>query len=79
MNREIRPELLQCMLDAGFSEAETETVRTGDCCAVFSMLEAHRRRLLCEVHDRERNIGIIDYIIYQLKKDLCAKESKNGD
>ena len=67
MNDNIRRNLI----DAGCDESFIEKF---DCCMCDrkqceKMLTQHRRKLLDEVHEKERNISCLDYFFYKMQKE----------
>lgn len=68
--------VIQNLKDAG-CDAETverflslmERERTAE---QLALLADHRRRLLDKVHQEERRIDCLDYLVYQMNKDKTA-------
>lgn len=65
--------VLQNLKDAGCDDAAVKTfmklVETGEKQKQYRLLEKHRRDLLEKVHNREKQIDCLDYLVFQMKKE----------
>lgn len=65
--------LVDNLRDAGCSKGQIEEFLAyfaqGKTGCQLSLLEEHRRRLLCRLHREERWIDCLDYLIYQIQRD----------
>ena len=63
-------EVIQNLKDAGCGKAAINSFmqyyRCGDMKEGFKILTLHRRKLLDEVHSRQKRIDCLDYLIYEL-------------
>lgn len=64
--------VLQNLKDAGCDDEVVKTfmklVETGEKQKQYRLLEKHRRNLLEKVHNREKQIDCLDYLVFQMKK-----------
>ena len=51
-------------------EAFLQELQNGQKSAGFKRLEAHRKTLLARLHQEQKCIDCLDYLIYQLKKNV---------
>lgn len=69
--------VLQNLKDAGCDDEVVKTfmklVETGEKQKQYRLLEKHRRGLLEKVHNREKQIDCLDYLVYQMKKEPAGK------
>lgn len=74
-----REAVIQNMLDAGCSRDTIEhcisCLDCGEKAALLERLEKHRKDLLQKVHEGEKQIGCLDYLVYQI--DCCNDDNKN--
>ncbi len=65
--------VLQNLKDAGCDDEVVKTfmelAETGEKQKQYRLLEKHRRDLLDKVHNRERQIECLDYLVFQMKKE----------
>lgn len=65
--------VLQNLKDAGCDDEVVKTfmelAETGEKQKQYRLLEKHRRDLLDKVHNRERQIDCLDYLVFQMKKE----------
>ena len=68
---------LQNLKDAGGDDEVVKTfmelAETGEKQKQYRLLEKHRRDLLEKVHNRERQIDCLDYLVFQMKKEPADK------
>lgn len=73
--------VLQNLKDAGCDDEVVKTfmelAETGEKQKQYRLLEKHRRDLLDKVHNRERQIECLDYLVFQMKKK-GDKEDPDG-
>lgn len=67
-------DIIQNLKDAGcdtdiISEF-VEDMKNGSMRSGFRLLESHRRFLLDEMHKEQKQIDCLDYLVYQLKKQV---------
>lgn len=67
MNENIRQNLIDAGCDEGFIEKFASCIFDERQCE--KMLAAHRRKLLDEVHAKERCISCLDYLVFMMKKE----------
>jgi len=64
--------VLQNLKDAGCDDEVVKTfmklAETGEKQKQYRLLEKHRRDLLEKVHNREKQIDCLDYLLFQMKK-----------
>ena len=64
--------LRQNLLDAGCGSDTIqqcmELVKKRECAKLLRLLSRHRRELLDTVHQNEKRIDCLDYLIYQIEK-----------
>lgn len=69
--------VLQNLKDAGCDDEVVKTfmelAETGEKQKQYRLLEKHRRDLLEKVHNRERQIDCLDYLVFQMKKEPADK------
>lgn len=74
--------VIQNLKDAGCSgECIEEYLLLADNGAVRAqlvLLEKHRKELLKAVHENEKKIDCLDYLIYQFRGSLKTKQEHNG-
>lgn len=63
----------QNLIDAGCDEEFIKQFSISDDKQCEKMLAAHRRELLNEVHEKERCISCLDYLVYTMKKERGVK------
>ena len=67
------------MKDAGCSEDTIQRFllcyQEDDIKGELKVLSNHRQALLDEVHKGQKEIDCLDYLVYQIEKDLKTKES----
>lgn len=65
--------VLQNLKDAGCDDEVVKTfmelAEAGEKQKQYRLLEKHRRDLLDKVHNRERQIECLDYLVFQMKKE----------
>ncbi len=65
--------VLQNLKDAGCDDEVVKTfmelVETGQKQKQYRLLEKHRRDLLDKVHNREKQIDCLDYLVFRMKKE----------
>lgn len=77
-DKQIHPDVIQNLKDAGCDEATISTYI--DCCACqddhhqMRLLKKHRRYLLDHIHEDQKRIDCLDYLIYQVEKKKKDKE-----
>ncbi|MCF0108821.1 MAG: hypothetical protein HUJ57_01795 [Erysipelotrichaceae bacterium] len=68
--------LIESLQDAGCDEAFIERFRTLQASdkedEMKQMLQCHRARLVCQIHELQKLIDVSDYLLGSLKK--CRKE-----
>ena len=65
MSEELRQNLLDAGCDGAQIEAFEHLAGSGD---RLDLLEAHRKDLLEKLHQSQRQIDCLDYLLYQLRK-----------
>ena len=70
-------EIIQNLKDAGCDKATVEHFmklgETGDTQEQLKLLSIHRKRLLDRIHSEEKKIDCLDYLVYQIQKNMAAK------
>ena len=65
--------VIQNLEDAGCDKKTVEQFMefgvTGEKQGQLKLLESHRKTLLEKVHEREKQIDCLDYLVYQMKKE----------
>lgn len=65
--------VLQNLKDAGCTQEMLECILThlnkDDMKEAFKLLEQHRNELLNALHEREKQIDCLDYLVYQIKRN----------
>ena len=68
---------IQNLKDAGCDRETAERFitleGTGDTQEQLKLLSIHRKRLLDRIHSEEKRIDCLDYLVYQLQKNMAAK------
>ncbi len=68
-----RDDLIQNLKDAGCDEKTINDFMDlsdrGNTAEELKLLSGHRKNMLDRLHDINRNISCLDYLIYQLKKE----------
>ncbi len=71
---ERKEQVMQNLRDAGCPESETarfiELYDAGRRREALSVLELFRKRLLDSLHEKRRELGNLDYLIYSVEKEL---------
>ena len=71
-----RQDLPQTLADSDFPpEARDKFLDiydSGNISALLPLLSAHRGKILNQIHQQERSLDCLDYLIYQLKKANIA-------
>lgn len=74
--------VIQNLKDAGCDLETTERFlaleQAGQTREQLKLLSAHRKRLLDKVHEEERRIDCLDYLVYQVKKEKRTTETSRG-
>ena len=65
MSEELRQNLLDAGCDSSQIEVFEHLAESGD---RLDLLEAHRKDLLEKLHQSQRQIDCLDYLLYQLRK-----------
>ena len=67
----MKESIRQNLIDAGCDDVFIEQFDTcsGDTKRCEKMLAAHRRELLDEIHNKERCISCLDYLVFMMKKE----------
>ena len=60
-------ELIECMLEQLAQEESGE---------LLTMLEKHRDSLLAMVHEKEKQIGCLDYLVYQIRRSRRKEQEE---
>ena len=67
-------ELIRNLQDAGcpvdLTRRFMERYRSGQVKDGLRLLQQHRRRLLDSVHEEERKINCLDFLVYHLEKEI---------
>lgn len=75
-----REHIAECLKDAGCSNDEildmTDRFNTGDMQAFLRMLTAHRKSVLDTLHENEKRLSCLDYLIFQTEKEYHQKSGK---
>ena len=70
-------EIIQNLKDAGCDRETAERFitleGTGDTQEQLKLLSIHRKWLLDRIHSEEKRIDCLDYLVYQLQKNMAAK------
>ncbi len=65
--------IIQNLKDAGCRsdtiDAFMDNLKTGRKSEGLKALDLHRRRLLEEIHQEQKRLDCLDYLVYQLKKE----------
>lgn len=68
-----REAVIQNLKDAGCTQEMMECIMThldkDDMGELLKLLEHHRSGLLGTVHEREKQIACLDYLVYQIKRN----------
>lgn len=71
-------EILNCMSDCGCDAVQTEEFLAlkENCCteSCIRYLKRHRKQLMDEIHQREKKVECVDYIIRELEKEAKQHE-----
>lgn len=71
-------EILNCMSDCGCDAVQTEEFLAlkENCCteSCIRYLKRHRKQLMDEIHQREKKVECVDYIIRELEKEAQKHE-----
>lgn len=74
--------VIQNLKDAGCDLETTERFlaleQAGQTREQLKLLSAHRKRLLDKVHEEERRIDCLDYLVYQVKREKRTTETSRG-
>ena len=67
-----RDELIQNLRDAGCGEETVISflgfIENGECAKAQKLLTRHRKELLDGIHEGERKIGCLDYLVFQMNR-----------
>ena len=70
-------EIIQNLKDAGCDRETAERFitleGTGDTQEQLKLLSIHRKQLLDRIHSEEKRIDCLDYLVYQIQKNMAAK------
>lgn len=70
-------ETIQNLKDAGCDSATVtaflKEVKSGKSARAMKLLEKHRRTLLDDLHENQKQIDCLDYLVYQMKKEEKTK------
>lgn len=70
-------EIIQNLKDAGCDRETAERFitleGTGDTQEQLKLLSIHRKWLLDRIHSEEKRIDCLDYLVYQIQKNMAAK------
>lgn len=73
-------EIIQTLEDAGCDNKTVEQFiklgETGETQGQLRLLENHRRSLLNHVHEKQKQIDCLDYLVYQIRKEKQNKIKK---
>lgn len=67
--------LIQALQDAGCDKAAIEdfmklkAIRNKK--EMLRLLAVHRSKLLCKIHETQKPLDTLDYLIFKLKKEAC--------
>ena len=83
MNREMTAQdLILNLKAAGFAEDQMREYLTvwdgGEISEQLRLLAAKRKRLLDHIHQEERQIDCLDYLVYQIGKGAVTASGRNG-
>lgn len=71
-------EILNCMSDCGCDAVQTEEFLAlkENCCteSCIRYLKRHRKQLMEQIHQREKKVECVDYIIRELEKEAKQHE-----
>lgn len=76
-------QLIQCLKDAG---CDKKTISS--CCSCLSqdekkqleqLIKKHRCQLVCKMHEDQKMIDCLDYLMYQMKKESLAECRKGRE
>lgn len=74
--------VIQNLKDAGCDLETTERFlaleQAGQTREQLKLLSVHRKRLLDKVHEEERRIDCLDYLVYQVKREKRTTETSRG-
>ena len=74
--------VIQNLKDAGCDLETTERSlaleQAGQTREQLKLLSVHRKRLLDKVHEEERRIDCLDYLVYQVKREKRTTETSRG-
>lgn len=66
-----KEDVVQNLIDAGCSpdtiQCFMDHFDKGDWKYQLSLLEEHRKSILCKVHEEEKQIDCLDYLVYRIK------------
>lgn len=66
--------LLENLADAGCDDDEAKNIlghiKNDEVPLALSLLAAHRKKLLGEIHDDQHKVDCLDYLVFQLRKGL---------
>ena len=72
-----RQAVMQNLIDAGCSKDMIDDLMKqlaeDDMESLLQMLEKHRACLLSMVHQKEKQIDCVDYLVYQIQKSMAAE------
>ena len=75
--------VIQNLEDAGCDKKTVEQFMefgvTGERQRQLKLLESHRKILLEKVHEREKQIDCLDYLVYQMKKENRESYPQNKE
>lgn len=67
--------VIQNMKDAGCGQDTIENwlacIAQGNKKELLNLLDAHRESILSKVHEEEKQIGCLDYLVFQIGRCLC--------
>lgn len=70
-------ETIQNLKDAGCDRETAERFMalegTGDTQEQLRLLSVHRKQLLDRIHREEKRIDCLDYLVYQIQKNMAVK------
>ena len=73
-----RERTIQNMKDAGCSEDTINSFllcyQTNDVNGELQILSYHRKNLLDKIHERQKEIDCLDYLVYQIEKSVKQAE-----
>lgn len=69
-----KKQLEECLSDAGCSEKDKAEIlqyyADGDMQEMIRLLRVHRKAALDTIHTGEKQISCLDYLLYQLEKEI---------